>query len=97
MAKSSLASEEARRKAEERFRRAKQREGEAQTVYDELAKRQRAELAKTERLRALRLAKEAANAEQLRRTTEAKAIAAKAAQRRKSARTASEKRKPELV
>jgi hypothetical protein len=44
MSKPSLTSEEARRKAEERFRRAKQREGEAHIAYEELAKRQQAEL-----------------------------------------------------
>jgi hypothetical protein len=47
-----------RRKAD----RARQRADEAKSAYEEQAKRQEGELAKTERLRALRLAKEAADA-----------------------------------
>lgn len=90
MAKSpALNSEEARRKAEDRFRKAKQREGEAQTAYEELAKHQKAEAAKTDRLRALRLAKEAADAEEARRQAEAKALAVEEARQRKASRPAS--------
>lgn len=79
MAKSpALNSEEARRKAEDRFRKAKLRESEAQTAYEERSKLQLAEVAKTGRLRALRLAKEAADAEVARHEAEAKAVAAEA-------------------
>ena len=89
MAKSpALSSEEARRKAEDRFRKAKQRDTEAQTAYEERAKFQQAEVAKTERLRALRLAKEAADAETAQRAAEAKAQAAEEAKKRKSLRPA---------
>jgi hypothetical protein len=89
MAKSpALNSEEARRKAEDRFRKAKQREGEAQTAYEELAKHQKAEAAKTGRLRALRLAKEAADAEEARRAAEAKALAVEEARLRRASRPA---------
>jgi hypothetical protein len=84
-----LTSEEARRKADERFRRVKQRESDAQTAYDELAKIQKAEAAKTERLRSLRLAKEAADAETARREAEDKARAADEARQRKALRTPS--------
>lgn len=90
-----LNSEEARRKAEDRFRKAKQREGEAQTAYEELTRRQAAEAAKTERLRALRLAKEAADAEAARREAEAKALAAEEARQRKALRPVPAKAKAE--
>lgn len=94
MAKSpALNPEEARRKAEDRFRKAKQREGEAQSAYEELAKLQKAEAAKTDRLRALRLAKEAADAEEARRRGEAKALAADEARQRKALRPAPAKTK----
>lgn len=94
MAKSpALSSEEARRKAEDRFRKAKQREGDAQSAYDELAKHQKAEAAKTDRLRALRLAKEAADAEDARRQAEAKALAVEEARRRKASREPAAKTK----
>ncbi len=82
-----LTSEEARRKADERFRRVRQRESDAQTAHEELAKTQKAEAAKTERLRSLRLAKEAADAETARRDAEDKARAADEARQRKALRT----------
>jgi hypothetical protein len=92
MAKSPSANpEEARRRAEDRFRKAKQREGEAQSAYEELAKLQKAEAIKTDRLRALRLAKEAADAENARREAEAKALAAGESRQRKAAREAKTK------
>lgn len=88
MAKSpALSPEEARRKAEDRFKRAKQRDVEAQSAYEEQAKLQQAEVAKTERLRALRLAKEAADAEAARRAAELKAAALDAGRKRKAAST----------
>jgi hypothetical protein len=96
MAKSSaLTSEEARRRAEDRFRRAKLRDTEAQTAYEERAKMQQAEAAKTERLRALRLAKEAADAELAQRAAESKALDADAARKRKAARDVPQKVKSE--
>ncbi len=82
-----LTSEEARRKADDRFRKVRQRESDAQTAYDELAKAQKAEAAKTDRLRTLRLAKEAADAETARREAEGKARAADEARQRKALRT----------
>jgi hypothetical protein len=89
--------EEARRRAEARFAKTKQRDQDAQTAYEELAKHQRAEAAKTERLRALRLAKEAAEAEVAARAAAAKAQASATAQERRTAKLKSAKSKPELV
>ncbi len=63
MTKDRITSEVARQNADSRFRRAKQREGEAQSAYEEQTKRQEAERVKTKRLRTLRLAKEAADAD----------------------------------
>jgi len=83
-----LNSEEARRKAEDRFRKAKQRESDAETAYEELAKQKKAEATKTNRLRALRLAKEAADAEAARRAQEAKDLAGAQARRRKASQGA---------
>ena len=88
-----LSPEEARRKAEDRFKRAKQRDVEAQSAYADLAKVQQAEAAKTDRLRALRLAKEAADAETAAQAAAEKAAAGEAARKRKSER----KQKSELV
>ncbi len=94
MAKSqALSSEEARRKAEDRFRKAKQRETEAQTAQEELARRRLTETAKTEHLRALRLAKEAADADAARQAADAKTRAADEARQRKALRTAPAKAK----
>ncbi len=90
-----LTPEEARRKAEDRFRRAKQRESEAQTAYEELTRRRQTENAKTEHLRALRLAKEAADAEAAQQAAEAKANAAEEARQRKALRSAQPKAKIE--
>jgi hypothetical protein len=92
-----LTPEEARRKAEDRFKRAKQRDAEAQTAYEELAKQQKAEAAKTDRLKALRLAKEAADAEIATRAAAEKAAAGEAARKRKAERAAPAKPKSELV
>jgi hypothetical protein len=98
MAKSpALTPEAARQKAEERFKRAKQRDSDAQSAYEEQAKLKQAEAAKTERLRALRLAKEAADAEHARRAVEEKALAGVAARKRKAERAAPQKPKSELV
>jgi hypothetical protein len=77
--------EEARQRAEERFSRLKQRDEDARKAYEELERVQQAEAAKTERLRALRLAKEAADAEAASRAAAAKAAAAQAAAERKVA------------
>jgi hypothetical protein len=95
---SSLPPEGARRRAEERFARVKQRDEEARTAYAEREKLQQAENAKTDRLRALRLAKEAADADAAGRAAAAKTAAAQAAAERKaSARSKPAKSKPELV
>lgn len=91
-----LTPEEARRKAEGRFQRAKQRDTDAQTAHEERAKIQQAEVAKTERLRALRLAKEAADAQAAQRASEEKALATEA-RKRKTARAQPQKAKSELV
>jgi hypothetical protein len=91
-----LNSEEARRKAEDRFRKAKQRDTEAQSAYEEQVKRQQAETAKTERLRALRLAKEAADAEAAQQAAEAKALAAEEAKKRRSLRPALARKSEEV-
>ena len=91
-----LSPEEARRKAEGRFQRAKQRDTDAQTAHEERAKVQQAEVAKTERLRALRLAKEATDAAAAQRAAEEKSLAAEA-RKRKPMRTTSQKPKSELV
>jgi hypothetical protein len=81
MAKSpSLRPEEARRRAEERFTRLKQRDEEARTAYAEREKLQQAEAAKTERLRALRLAKEADDA----KTAAIKPVKSRATAKRKA-------------
>jgi hypothetical protein len=92
-----LSPEEARRKAEDRFKRGKQRESDAQTAHEERAKLQRAEDDKTQRLRALRLAKEAADAEAAQRAAAEKAAAATVARDRKTARMKALKGKTELV
>lgn len=92
-----LSSEDARRKAEDRFRKAKQRESEAQTAQEELARRKLTETAKTEHLRSLRLAKEAADADAARQAAEAKTLAADEARQRKALRTAPAKVKTELT
>lgn len=103
MAKSpSLRPEDARRRAEERFARLKQRGEEARTAYADLEKLQQAEAAKTERLRALRLAKEAADTAAATRAAAAKAAASRAAAERKAAARAKPAkgkpgREPELV
>jgi hypothetical protein len=98
MAKSPvLTPEAARQKAEERLKRARQRDSEAQSAYEEQAKLKQAEAAKTERLRALRLAKEAADAGLARRAAEEKALAAQAARKRKVERAAAHKPKSALV
>lgn len=98
MAKSPpLSPEAARRRAEERFKRSKQRDSEAQSAYEEQAKLKHAEAVKTERLRGLRLAKEAADAEHARRAAEEKALAGEAARKRKAERTAQQRSKSELV
>ena len=98
MSKSPASSPEAlRRKAEDRFQRAKQRDIDAQTAYEEKAKLQKAETAKTERLRALRLAKEADDAKVAQREAEAKAAAAEEARKRKAQRASAPKVKSELV
>ena len=91
-----LTPEEARRKAEGRFQRAKQRDTDAQTAHEERAKLQQAEVAKTDRLRALRLAKEAADTAASQRAAEEKALAAEA-RKRKPLRAAAQKSKTELV
>ena len=91
-----LTPEEARRKAEGRFQRAKQRDTDAQTAHEERAKLQQAEVAKTDRLRALRLAKEAADTAAAQRAAEEKALAAEA-RKRKPLRAAAQKSKTELV
>ncbi len=52
--------ETARRSAEQRFRKDTQRTDQVRNALDDLDKQQQADAAKTERLRALRLAKEAA-------------------------------------
>lgn len=90
-----ISSEEARRKAEDRFRKAKQRETEAQTAQEELTRRRLTETAKTEHLRALRLAKEAADADAARQAAEAKTLAADEARQRKALRVAPAKAKAE--
>ncbi len=86
--------EDARRRAQEQFAKTKQRN--ADTLKDRERVRQ-ATAAKTARLRALRLAKEAADKEALARDAAEKATSAKdatalkAAARRKSARVAKAK------
>jgi len=80
-----LKPEEARQRAEERFTRTKQRDEDARKAYEELDRVQQAEASKTSRLRALRLAKEAADVEAANRAAEAKAASAQAAAERKAA------------
>jgi hypothetical protein len=77
--------EEARQRAEERFTRLKQRDEDARKAYEELDRIQQAESAKTARLRALRLAKEAADTEAANRAAAAKAASAQATAERKAA------------
>ena len=91
-----LSPEEARRKAEGRFQRAKQRDTDAQSAHEERVKVQQAEVAKTTRLRALRLAKEAAEAEAAQRAADEKALATEA-RKRKTVRAVAHKSKSELV
>jgi hypothetical protein len=77
--------EEARQRAEERFARLKQRDDDARKAYEELERSQQAEAAKTARLRALRLAKEAADIEAANRAAVARAAAAQSAAQRRAA------------
>ena len=96
MGRMRLTSEDARRKAESRFRREKARKSGTERAYEDLAKVQEAELVKTERLRALRLTKEAADAGHSRHVAEAKAATLKAARSGKTARLGREKSDPEV-
>src|SRR5688500_5627280 len=93
-----LSPEEARRKAAGRFQRAKERDPDAQTAQEQRAKVPQAEVAKTTRLRALRLAKEAAEAEAeaAQRAADDKALATEA-RKRKTVRAVTQKSKSELV
>ncbi|MCW5771918.1 MAG: hypothetical protein KIT16_09805 [Rhodospirillaceae bacterium] len=77
--------EEARRRAEDRFTKLQHREDEARKAFEDLAKVQQAEALKTARLRELRLAKEAADQAAASRAAAEKAAAAEAAQARKMA------------
>ncbi len=73
--------EDARRRAEERFQKIKRREDDVKKALTHLDKMQKAEAEKTARLRALRLAKEAADkqAADIKAAEKAALIEAKAA------------------
>ena len=81
----SVKSEEARRKAEQRFTRLKQRDDEARKAYEELERVQQAEASKTAKLRALRLAKEEADTQAAARAAAEKAASVAASTARKAA------------
>lgn len=80
-----LSPDEVRRRAEVRFAKTKQRDQDARTAHAERNKIQQAEADKTARLRALRLAKAAADAEAATHAATAKAAATAA--KRKSPRS----------
>jgi hypothetical protein len=88
----SLSPEEARHRADQRFAKSKQRDEDARTAHAERNKIQQAEADKTARLRALRLAKEAADVEAASRAAAAKA--AEPAAKRKPARSAEPAKSP---
>ncbi len=85
-------SEEARRRAEEKFAKDKRRDEEVMTFQRQI---QEAEAAKLLRLRALRLAKEAADREAARNSLDAGARARRARTARRTGRAKPSEGKPE--